>query len=551
MKNKIVAAILVIALFIPTIVSVVNYISMQGGEVTAVNIESLVFTDPNDIEYKFSRDGGKEEAKMLDYFIALMGNAEKIKEIPATINDDMTCNVTAYTTAGNDNSYKFYYTTHKEDCFFMNGNGDTYKIKDSDALEFLNSKYAGFLFENGVAPVLSLAGGGSLVPDKSEWNFIGAEGEYVKAAANVSDDKESVELAGGFAMEFTTEPDLFNVKVTNKEDSVVIFDDAYESISGITITSDMTVAVEVTAKWYEDKTRNYYGEQTYVFDASLSAPAEFYAGTKTIQIGEFVCVTALNVTSTDDIKFACEPNISYSPKFFVNGDYAYALIPFNNSLAAGQYVMTFTYGSTSQNITIDLQKRTNGFGERSTTYPDAVVKNYFTDEVKQKAIDEFTPIAQNGSATKYFQGSFNEVVDTNKGKLSSGYGHKVTITGTELSYVHEGVDYNAPAGTEVTASNAGEVVYAGFTDYTGYIVVIEHGYGLKSWYAHMGSIDANIKVGTVVAKGDKLGVCGETGFAAANGVHIGYTVFDVPVCQYTLWADGINKGVPVYEPEEK
>lgn len=549
MKNKLVAVLLVIALFIPTIVAVVEYIK-QRDDVTPTNVEYISFTDPAGVESSFDRDGTDEEKEMLDFFINVKSNSEKIKEPPSTVNDKIVCNVSAITTSGEEKAFKFYFTSSSKDCFFVDGNGDTYQIDDDYALTFLNSKYAGFVFENGSAPVMTLSGCGEMTPDTSAWNFVGAEGKFVSAATSKKDETEKVELEGGLNVVFTVDPDLLNVRVVNKDDNIEIFNDEYANIAALSIGTNMTVGVEITAKWYQEDAKKFYGEQTYKFDASVAAPAEFYAGTNTIQIGEFICITAVNVNNPENITFKSEPNIEFSPTFYKDGDYSYALIPFHNGLEVGDYTLSFTYGSASQDVNVKLTKRDNGFGDREKVYPEAVVQTLFTDAKYNEAAEVLKPLCENGSAKKYFDGSFREAVDTKVGAISLGYGHNLKISTTDKSFQHTGVDYVAPAGSYVLAGNAGEVVYVGYTDYTGYIVVIEHGYGLKSWYAHLESKEKiTVEVGDIVKAGDMIGTCGSTGLIDQNGVHCGYTVKDTVVCQYTLWADGNNKGIPVYDPK--
>ncbi len=549
MKNKLVAALLTVALFIPTIVAVVEYIT-QRDEVTATNVEYIEFTDPAGVKSSFDREGTDEEKAMLDFFINVKSNSEKIKEPPTTVNDKIVCAANVFTTSGEEKAFKFYFTSNKKDCYFVDGNGDTYQIDEDYALTFLNSKYAGFVFENGSAPVMTIAGSGEMVPDSSTWNFIGADGKFISAATTAKEASESVQLEGGLNITFTTEPDLFNVKVVNKSDGIEIFNDEYANIAALTIGTNMTVGVEITAKWYQEDAKNFYGEQTYKFDASVAAPAEFYAGVNTVQVGEFICVTAVNVNNPENISFKSEPDISFVPTFYKDGKYSYALIPFHNGLATGEYKLTFTYGSASQDVSVTLGKRDNGFGEREKVYPDAVVQTLFTEDKYNEASEVLKPLTASGSAERYFEGSFREAVDTKIGAISLGYGHTLKISGTDKSFRHTGVDYVAKAGTHVLAGNAGEVVYVGYTDYTGYIVVIEHGYGLKSWYAHLESKEKiTVEVGDKVKAGDIIGTCGGTGFIDQDGVHCGYTVKDTVVCQYTLWSDGNNKGIPVYDPE--
>ena len=95
------------------------------------------------------------------------------------------------------------------------------------------------------------------------------------------------------------------------------------------------------------------------------------------------------------------------------------------------------------------------------------------------------------------------------------------------------------------------MVYADFLDYSGYTVCIDHGYGLKTWYAHLNGV--SVKKGDVVAKGDVIGVAGDTGFTDTVGFHVGMTIFDTPICTYSIWENGTNsngkKGIILFEEE--
>lgn len=546
MKNKVLIAILLVVMIIPSIIAIVNYNSEQRGEVSNINVVSMSLVDPAGNIYNFSRDGGDDQKEMIEYFVSVKSDAEEIAAIPTTIESGNYYRLSVNTSAS-ETAYKYYFTSNVQDCYFVDGDGKTYQMSEKKAQQFLSSGYAAHLYENGVAPVLSVTGQ-ALLPDACTWNFINSEGKYTSAVCATSDNIEAVQVEGGFAMDFSTDPDSFTVKLTDKNTGEIVFDDVYDNISSVMITKNMSLKAEVTAKWYEDQTRNYYGEQIFVFEASLSAPAEFYAGVNTIQVGEFICVTAVNVNKVENIQFTSNPDIGYTPKFFTqeNG-LSYALVPFKGDLAVGQYTLSFSYGGSSQNINIDLKQRDNAFRTREKTFADAIVSSYYNDDVIAKAEAALRPVAQSSVEKMHFAGVFPEACDTKVAKLSTGYGHTIQVKGTNISYFHSGVDYAGPAGTAVKAGNAGEVVYADYLDHTGYIVVIDHGLGLKSWYAHLGKI--TVSVGDVVATGDKIGEFGSTGFASEDGVHVGYTIFETPVCQYTLWADGVNKGIPVYKPE--
>ena len=53
----------------------------------------------------------------------------------------------------------------------------------------------------------------------------------------------------------------------------ILFDDLYKNMSGLQIPSESGISFEVDARWYEDSSREYYGEIKYSFDADISAPA--------------------------------------------------------------------------------------------------------------------------------------------------------------------------------------------------------------------------------------------------------------------------------------
>lgn len=49
----------------------------------------------------------------------------------------------------------------------------------------------------------------------------------------------------------------------------------------------------------------------------------------------------------------------------------------------------------------------------------------------------------------------------------------------------------------------------------------------------------SVEVGATVAKGDVIGKVGSTGFTAFPALHVGLMVYDVPVCPYDLWENGV------------
>jgi len=83
---------------------------------------------------------------------------------------------------------------------------------------------------------------------------------------------------------------------------------------------------------------------------------------------------------------------------------------------------------------------------------------------------------------------------------------------------HSGIDLPAPLGTPVYAARAGTVVWAGWRDGGyGFLVVVAHGSGERSMYAHLSQID--VRVGVWVGQGVRVGLVGASGHATGPHLH--------------------------------
>jgi murein DD-endopeptidase MepM/ murein hydrolase activator NlpD len=83
--------------------------------------------------------------------------------------------------------------------------------------------------------------------------------------------------------------------------------------------------------------------------------------------------------------------------------------------------------------------------------------------------------------------------------------------------VHGGVDFAAEAGTPIYAPAPGRVVLVQAMEFRGNAVVLDHGVGVFTLYAHMSAF--RVQVGQVVATGDVLGLVGSTGNATGPHLH--------------------------------
>ncbi len=98
---------------------------------------------------------------------------------------------------------------------------------------------------------------------------------------------------------------------------------------------------------------------------------------------------------------------------------------------------------------------------------------------------------------------------------------------------HLGQDLASTAKAEVPAGNTGTVVYADFMGIYGNVIILDHGFGLQSLYAHLSSMD--VAVGDRVTKGEIIGRTGATGMAGGDHLHFGMIVSGIPVDPLEWW----------------
>ncbi|PIQ45243.1 MAG: hypothetical protein COW04_08620 [Deltaproteobacteria bacterium CG12_big_fil_rev_8_21_14_0_65_43_10] len=107
------------------------------------------------------------------------------------------------------------------------------------------------------------------------------------------------------------------------------------------------------------------------------------------------------------------------------------------------------------------------------------------------------------------------------GNVTSPYGkRKHPITG-EKDF-HNGIDISSSPGNPVTVTADGIVSFAGWHGIGGNIVVVEHGFGFSTVYAHNKTIE--VKIGQKVKRGDVISYVGSTG--EATGPHLHYEVWE-------------------------
>lgn len=147
-------------------------------------------------------------------------------------------------------------------------------------------------------------------------------------------------------------------------------------------------------------------------------------------------------------------------------------------------------------------------------YSSTLSKYQQEEEKLDKELEAYLRELQAKENSAYVGGEFNWPLPLSWKNISSPYGYR-TLNG--VREFHRGIDIPASKNTNIYASNSGKVVTATFHYSYGNYVVIDHGGGKSTLYAHATKL--NCKVGDYVKQGDVIAFVGTTGHSYGNHLH--------------------------------
>ena len=99
------------------------------------------------------------------------------------------------------------------------------------------------------------------------------------------------------------------------------------------------------------------------------------------------------------------------------------------------------------------------------------------------------------------------------GRITSRYGANESIR----DHTHKGIDIAATRGTPILATASGKVTFAGWSSGYGYLVKIDHGNGVETYYGHCSKL--YVSTGDTVEAGQEIAAVGSTGNSTGNHLH--------------------------------
>ncbi len=174
--------------------------------------------------------------------------------------------------------------------------------------------------------------------------------------------------------------------------------------------------------------------------------------------------------------------------------------------------------SQKESLLEDVQSEKEDYAKRSAELKAQIFKEQREIQSLLKKLEEERKKKGTSTASRSGEGFIWPLI----GRITSPFGVWRKYLGR-----HWGIDIAAPTGTPIIASRSGEVVFTGWRAFYGLTVLIYHGDGIATRYAHFSKI--LVSKGQWVEQGTIIGLCGSTGYSTGphlhfeiiiNGVHV-------------------------------
>ena len=332
-------------------------------------------------------------------------------------------------------------------------------------------------------------------------------------------------MAGALGIEFDKEPSECFVEVFKDDNLLHTATDM--DLSSLTVAPGTILRFKISATWSNSDEATFYGTAEYDFNAILRDRADFSVDKTSLSVGDFLILSCTNVIDTQKIEFKAEPDIGFTPTYFNSGDKVFALVPFGAELTPGDYSLTLTYGASVENISITL----NGLPKAS--YSVFTTKtSYFAQAVSNRSRSEFSSlinsIADDPSNHVYLSGKFYDY-QANEMPVKFAFGTQFEDSLKDNEHIFYGNIYDSvnESSLSVRAANNGRVIKCGRSEYLGSYVILDHGLGLKTIYAHLSII--NVSEGDILLTGESVGRSGTLSGSSDNATAIISYLFDVAI----------------------
>ena len=540
--KKILAVIGILILLVPTALSIMFYNSILVEESLRERLLRVEVTDEHGTLYEYTSEAND---KMKTVFETLRSFSTVTERSMSKKSDLVSLFENSKLSDDNPRCSRFYikyYTNHNEysvELFITdkekNGNYIAYLAIDDENVvcfddvakkKLLTCKFTYSIYDNSPIPTLTV--GDRLVRySTASWKVQTANGEYVDVLCN---DGAIVDLEDfDKQFNFSLKPDSATVRVRDMNDSE-LYNGDISAFDGFTLLNSGKLTIDVNAFWYQKSDLDYYGTVTYTYTAFFTADARFELNAYDVQPGGTLLLSCLNIPTSAQISAKIKDRAITLHR---NGENVYAFVAFPYDMVPGDYSIDITVGEKTNKIAITVSDKK--FSTTAQIPLNMMSAERLSATASETAVNEYRELLKSVAATK--SGEFRYDGNLLDYQLSfalyKGYGLYVPYEANNVTLRNDGVLFTARAGSAVPSMGAGTVLTVGECAYLGKYVVVDHGYGLRTWYASLDTVD--VMVGDTVEKGGKLATTGTGGISPTGSMLVFVTVDDIPVSPYSFW----------------
>lgn len=301
-----------------------------------------------------------------------------------------------------------------------------------------------------------------------------------------------------------------------------------ETLYGIAQTYGITVAALQSANNITDPETIFAGQELAIPGVEPLAPhTTFPAPVVSLEVEPLILVTGqtarIRLTTTASAALTATFLDMPIPIIFDGvGFLGFLGVPIGTP--AGIYPVAFTIapeGGTSTEWSLNVQIVTGQYGTQYITLPEDRV-NLLAPAVEENEINLLQSLTTGFTAERYFDGPLGLPAAA---VMNAPFGVSRAYNGGPVDRYHNGADFAGAPGSPVIAAAPGRIVLADTLYIRGTTLMIDHGWGVFTVYAHLS--ERYVNLGDFVVTGQQIGAVGSTG--RATGAHL----------HWELWVNGV------------
>ena len=536
--------ILIILLFIPLYIAVINYYSLNVNPVNlnSVNQIQLKSAGKKPLEYDSSTEEG---ANILNIFNNIHSTSRTSESLPSDLDTSDFISV-IYKNHDVESEYKYYFSpTKPSNSYYVDPNGKVFRISAQSAINFLDSDFSQWLYKGAEVPILSVSDN-SVLPIEAEWKY--------KSYSNLFHNVDTRSKAGqilecsykNISILFNKTPEKDTINITDSKTEEVLFNGTIQDYNNENpfkkyVRKDSSYNVKIESIWEDSPNSVSSGYLVYDFQINVifDPDATFWLNENNIECGDFVILSGKYFEEIEGISIYVYPDINYHPVLFTDGDYVRTVIPFPLSLGltSQDYVITVDYHGVQTKLDLQVNPISAHLASKRYNYGNKVNISARNDSSISE-LSDFIYNAECGNVI-YFNGSFTLPEEKNS---RANFGDTVSNNGEIDRFLSNGMAWVCYSDDKIYPTNYGKVIAIGETEYGGTTVIIDHGLGIKSVYYSIKNVQVevgdNVSPSTVIAYGG-----GQKGYTDGITSYFELYVGRVPISYYSIVSTGRNKQI--------